>query len=163
MTIAPHIIMGSLCYVFHERQVLLLKRANPPHQGLWSPPGGKMEYGESPQECCIREIQEETNLSIANPELRAIHSIVDVAIPIHWQLFIFRATIAEQFTPQHQPDHNEGEMRWFTLDELPSVNRPYTDTLYWSHLMSDHPTIWQGKVIYDTPDKLVSEHIYAPD
>ena len=62
-----HIVVGSLCYVFRDDSVLLLKRANPPHVGLWSPPGGKMEHGESPQACCIREVYEETGLTIHNP------------------------------------------------------------------------------------------------
>lgn len=157
----PHIIIGSLCYVFYEQQVLLLKRVNPPHQGLWSPPGGKMEHSESPHDCCIREIQEETSIHITSPELCAIQTVVDIAFPIHWQLYIFRTTLIEKLVPRNQPDHDEGELRWFAFDELPSIDRPYTDQQHWAHVISGSPSIWQGKFVYDTPHQLVDEQIYG--
>ncbi len=158
---SPRIVMGSLAYVFYDNQVLLLKRANPPYQGYWSPPGGKMEFGESPHDCCIREIAEETGLHISSPELRAIQTVVDVEIPIHWQLFAFRIYLNQApNTLSPHPDHQEGELRWFGLDELPNIKRPYTDQQYWGHLISDNPSIWQGKFEYDTPDKLTAEQVY---
>ena len=156
----PRVVIGSLCYIFYEHQVLLLKRVNPPHQGLWSPPGGKMEFGESPYECCIREIQEETSIQIVSPELCAIQTVVDIAIPIHWQLFIFRTTLPEKIMPNHQPDHDEGELRWFALDELPAIDRPHTDKQHWSSVIGDSSSLWQGKFIYDTPHHLVDEQNY---
>lgn len=158
----PRFVVGSLCYIFFEQNVLLLKRANPPHQGLWTPPGGKIEFGESPKENCIREILEETSIHILSPELRAIQTVVDIAIPIHWQLFIFRMTLTEKIIPKHQPDHDEGELRWFALDELEGIDRPYTDKQHWSHLVTNQSSLWQGKFVYDSPHQLVDEQIYSP-
>ena len=153
-----HIVVGSLCYVFRDDSVLLLKRANPPHIGLWSPPGGKMEHGESPQACCIREVYEETGLTIHNPTLRAIQTVIDIAYPVHWLLFIFRADTA---TGDISSNHStEGELCWIPLNVLDNYPRPYADTVYWSHLLSDNPAIWQGKFVYDTPDKLLEEILY---
>lgn len=151
-----HIVTGSLCYIFHNDQVLLLKRNRVPHIGLWSPPGGKMEHGETPQECCIREIYEETGLTIQNPVLRAVQTSIDVAYPVHWLLFIFRTenpSGALQETP-------EGELRWIGLDDIARYNRPYTDTQYWPALVDPSAPIWQGKYIYDTPDNLLEEYVY---
>lgn len=156
----PQIISGSLCYLFYEQQVLLLQRANPPHQGLWSPPGGKMEFGESPQACCIREIYEETSIHIVSPTLRAIQTVVDVAIPIHWQLFIFRVDLTEKIAPLAQSEHDEGDMRWFAFDELETITRPYTDQQHWSSITGEQSTLWHGKFVYDTPDTLVEEIVY---
>lgn len=154
------IVVGSLCYIFYEQQVLLLKRSNPPHRGLWTAPGGKMEFGESPQECCLREVHEETGFHIMMPELCAIQTVIDIAIPIHWQLFIFRARLNQKLSPQHQPDHHEGEFCWFALDELSAIHRPYTDQQHWAHVISNEVTIWQSKFVYDTPQKLVDEQNY---
>src|SRR5690242_7134352 len=89
-----HIITGALCYIFDNDQLLLLKRNRPPHVGLWSPPGGKMELGEAPSQCCIREVFEETGLTISKPRLRAIKTTVDLAYPVYWTLFVFQATVA---------------------------------------------------------------------
>lgn len=154
-----HIVSGSLCYIFRDNQVLLLKRNRPPHIGLWSPPGGKMEHGETPQECCIREIYEETGLTIANPMLRAIQTSVDVAYPVHWLLFIFRA---ENPTGDLQA-MAEGELHWVGLDELARYNRPYSDMQYWEALVNLDAPLWQGKYVYNTPADLLEELVYGDD
>jgi 8-oxo-dGTP diphosphatase len=45
-----------------EGQLLLGERIHSHGTGTWSPPGGHLEYGESPKECAIRELREETGL-----------------------------------------------------------------------------------------------------
>ena len=49
----------------------MIKRNKAPNQGLWSPPGGKlqMDLGESPVECAKREAKEETGLELADNDL----------------------------------------------------------------------------------------------
>jgi ADP-ribose pyrophosphatase YjhB (NUDIX family) len=51
--------------IFRERHLLLVRRARQPAQGLYTLPGGRVEYGETLAEALIREIREETALSIA--------------------------------------------------------------------------------------------------
>ena len=151
-----HIIIGSLCYVFRDDSVLLLRRARPPHVGLWSPPGCKLELGESPQDGCVREIREETGLTIYRPVLRVVQTVIDVAYPVHWLLFVFRADdAAGELRPTP-----EGELRWMTLADLAQIARPHADRQYWSHIVNPHPGIWQGKFVYDTPATLREETRY---
>jgi 8-oxo-dGTP diphosphatase len=45
-------------------KVLLIQRARAPWLGLWSLPGGRLEPGETAEQCAIREVREETGLSI---------------------------------------------------------------------------------------------------
>jgi len=52
-----------------DLSVLLIKRGNPPAQGLWSLPGGKMEHGETIFECGVRELWEETGIRENSVEL----------------------------------------------------------------------------------------------
>ena len=152
------VVVGSLCYVVHEERVLLLKRARPPHIGKWSPPGGKMEFGESPEDCVIREIQEETGLTIINPMLRGVQTVVDVDWPIHWLLFIY---LAREFTGTlRDTAHEEGELRWIPIADLAQYERPYADQQYWVHVIDDDPQVWRGRYRYNTPDTLMDEIIY---
>lgn len=155
------IVTGSLCYVLRQdadggRSVLMLRRERPPQQGMWSAPGGKLHMGEAPDECVIREVHEETGLWIARPELRAVVTVFDAAWPIHWLLFIYRAS---HFSGDLRPGE-EGELRWISLDALESYPRPYADCQYWAHVLSDDPAVWRGKFIYDTPRTLVDEIRY---
>ena len=53
--------------IVREGKVLLIKRAYAPYQHLWTLPGGRLEPGESIEQCAIREVLEELNLTIRNP------------------------------------------------------------------------------------------------
>lgn len=47
-----------------EGRLLLVQRANPPAQGRWSLPGGRVEPGEQAQDAVRREVREETGLDV---------------------------------------------------------------------------------------------------
>jgi 8-oxo-dGTP diphosphatase len=53
-------------------RVLLLRRKYVHGAGSWSTPGGHLEFGESPEECAIREAKEETGVDITDVKFRAI-------------------------------------------------------------------------------------------
>ena len=61
MTQAP--IPAALAVLVRDRQVLLVRRANPPDQGLWGFPGGRIERGETVFAAAERELAEETGLA----------------------------------------------------------------------------------------------------
>lgn len=63
--------VGIGVIIQHEGKVLVGKRINS-HAPFWSIPGGKLELGETFEQCAIREIQEETNLLITDPKVIAI-------------------------------------------------------------------------------------------
>ncbi|MED5528699.1 MAG: NUDIX domain-containing protein, partial [Actinomycetota bacterium] len=51
--------------VFDDQgRLLLVQRANPPAQGLWSLPGGRQEPGETAEQGVVREVREETGLTV---------------------------------------------------------------------------------------------------
>jgi len=53
--------------LIRDGKVLLIKRAFAPYQHMWTLPGGRIEPGESIEQCAIREIAEEVGLAIRNP------------------------------------------------------------------------------------------------
>ena len=55
---------GSSVVVLRRDAVLMVKRARPPFQGLWSFPGGRAERGEDPETTARRELLEETGLAV---------------------------------------------------------------------------------------------------
>jgi ADP-ribose pyrophosphatase YjhB (NUDIX family) len=46
-----------------EKKILLIKRGIAPKKGVWGPPSGFIEVGETPEEACLRELKEETGVS----------------------------------------------------------------------------------------------------
>jgi 8-oxo-dGTP diphosphatase len=59
------IIVVTAAIVQDEGKILLAQRRKDSHQGLkWEFPGGKLEFGESPEECLVREIREELDINI---------------------------------------------------------------------------------------------------
>ncbi|MDQ7037004.1 MAG: NUDIX domain-containing protein [Anaerolineae bacterium] len=118
--------------------------------------GRQTEHGESPQETVHREIYEETGLTIKNPVLRALQTSVDIHYPVHWMLYIFVAT---DFSGQLMTT-TEGILQWHALQDVPQLKRPYPDTLHWEGIINEKQGLWQGKFVYDTPEKLLEETIY---
>jgi 8-oxo-dGTP pyrophosphatase MutT (NUDIX family) len=74
--------IGSCAVIFDEtrKRVLLTQRTD---NGLWCLPGGKMESGETLEECCQREVFEETGLEVRTKRLIGIYSNRD-------QLIVYR-------------------------------------------------------------------------
>src|SRR5512143_2803433 len=81
--------VGSSAVIFDDKRekVLLTKRAD---NGLWCLPGGKMEPAESIEECCRREVVEETGLEVELKRLVAIYSNRD-------QLVVYKDGAKVQF------------------------------------------------------------------
>lgn len=72
MTGYPRPTAGVVC--LRGREVLLIKRGNPPRQGQWSLPGGRIEWGETTEAAALRELKEETG---CDGELLGLIDVVD--------------------------------------------------------------------------------------
>lgn len=65
-------IGATLCFVKYKENILLINRNKPPFMGMWNAIGGHLEKGESPRECAIREIYEESGLKVKDVELISV-------------------------------------------------------------------------------------------
>jgi 8-oxo-dGTP diphosphatase len=79
VTAKPLLLVAAAALVDIDGRVLICKRpAGKPLAGLWEFPGGKVEEGETPEDCLIRELKEELGISVAHaclaPFVFASHS-----------------------------------------------------------------------------------------
>ena len=144
------IIPGSLCYLVRDGHVLLMQRRNPPHIGLWSPPGGKMNPGESPLDCVRREYFEETGLTLLHPQLRAVTTVLHAGMAMHWLLFIY---LAGDFRGELRAS-DEGDIQWIGLDALDQYPRPAADVQMFEHVLQDC-AIREMEFGYDEANELI--------
>ncbi len=104
--------------VEHEGRLLLVKRAVEPSSGCWDIPGGFLEADEHPQAGAIREVREETGLSVEPTNLFGIYMDRytydgggDHCLNIYYSARIVGG--------EEQPDDDAADLAWFSPHELP--------------------------------------------
>lgn len=113
-------ILATLCYVQHEGKTLMMHRNKRPddvHHGKYNGLGGKFEPGESPEECVVREVFEESNLRIV-PQLRGIMTFPQFAKGDDWYCFLYTA---QKFTGDLKTDCPEGDLVWVPDHMVPDL------------------------------------------
>lgn len=92
----------------------MIHRRKAPNVGLWDGVGGKVEPGEDPVAAVIREVSEETGLTVEAPEFRAVWVVVARDTGQIWMLYTFTAPV-----PSGEPvASDEGDLEWVDLDRL---------------------------------------------
>ena len=110
-------LQTTICYIFNENnQVLLQHKAKGFGQGKWNGPGGKIEENENEMECIIREVKEETGISIMEAEKIAKFDFI-FAEKDDWnnQSHVFLAKKWEG----ELTESDEGKLEWFNVDKIP--------------------------------------------
>lgn len=113
--------MATLCYVRQGGKTLMLhriKKANDMHAGKWNGLGGKLLPGETPEACAIREVYEESGLTLINPVLRGIITFPGFANDDDWYCFLF---VGRAFTGELS-DSDEGVLAW--IDDTVLLDLP---------------------------------------
>ncbi len=137
--------LATLCYLRHAGKTLMLhriKKENDIHHGKWNGLGGKMEAGETPEACILREFYEESGLRIHNPVLRGVLTFPEFANGEDWYAFVFLATDFDG----EMIDSPEGELRWIPNDEVPDLPLWEGDRIFLPWL--DAPGFFSGKFVY---------------
>lgn len=127
----------TLCYLERDGQYLMLHRVKKSHDvnhGKWIGVGGKFEFQESPEDCLLREVREETGLTLKSWRYRGIVTFLyndDEAEYMH--LFT-----ADGWTGTLK-DCAEGELRWVPRAEVESLNLWQGDRIFLALLARDEP------------------------
>jgi 8-oxo-dGTP diphosphatase len=136
--------LATLCYVQRGNQVLMLhriKKANDIHQGKWNGLGGKLEPGESPERCVIREVREESGLEISQPQYRGLLVFVDFKEE-DWYVWVYTASrFAGELT-----ESAEGALAWVDADKITSLPLWESDHVFLPWLQQ--PGVFSARFVY---------------
>ena len=114
----PRVGLGVL--IFNKQdEILLGKRKNSHGSASWGPPGGHLEFGESFEECAIRETKEETALNIISPTFLAITNDFFEYDQKHYVSIFMKADMPENQEIQNLEPHKIEKWCWFNLSFLP--------------------------------------------
>ena len=118
----PHPAVATDCVVFgfdgRELRVLLIERGIEPYKGAWALPGGFIRMDETAEQTALRELQEETGLSLTYLKQFKAFSEVD-RDPRERVISIAFYALARKSDVQGGDD--AAQAQWFALDQLPRL------------------------------------------
>jgi 8-oxo-dGTP diphosphatase len=147
--------LATLCYLKRAGKTLMVhrtKKAGDMHAGKWNGLGGKLEPGETPEECALREIQEESGLTVTSPELKGLLTFPAFSNDEDWYAFVF---VAREFEGE-LIDSPEGVLRWIDDAELLNLNLWDGDRIFLPWL--ERAGFFSGKFVYRS-GKLIDHHV----
>ena len=137
--------LTTLCYIERDGCWLMMnrvKKARDENAGKWIGVGGHLEAGESPDECIVREVREETGLTLLNFRLRGIITFI---LPDWGDELTFLYTGEAQ--GEAAEDCPEGILRWVPIDETPRLPLWAGDRVFLP-LLRERDGVFSLKLIY---------------
>lgn len=138
------VIQYTLVYLTNHDKVLLIKKApGRSHAGEWMGLGGKLEREEDPVSSAVRELREESGLTMADPRLRGTFiwidevqcGIVYIVTGTRWD-----GTLAES---------DEGALQWHRIADLPSLEGlARHQRLFLDRILAGSPDFYSGVAVY---------------
>ena len=138
-------IAATLCYVRSGGRTLLLhrnKKEGDVHRGKWNGLGGKLEAGESPDECVIREVREESGLTLLDARWRGVLTFPAFRAGEDWLVFVYTASRFEGALDECA----EGTLEWVPDARIPGLPMWEGDRIFLPWLERDG--FFSGKFIY---------------
>jgi 8-oxo-dGTP diphosphatase len=142
-----------------------IKKDHDQSHGKWLGIGGKFEDNESPDECLLREVYEETGLKLTSYRLRGIVSFISDIYETEYMFLYtgdaYEGTLYEEsdgsLTPvinEKKTPCNEGVLKWIDIDKVPSLKLWEGDRIFLKKLR-ESDDFFTLKLVYEG-DNLVS-------
>ena len=128
--IRPLFQVFAAAVIFDEDRNILLVKSTYNRFHPWGLPGGSLEYDEHPEEAVIREVMEETHLTVCIEKLLLVSSWTPDRVGLY---YLCRITGGTFF-----PSDEVSEFAFFSLDELPDVRPLDRDMIKRLHGLVDH-------------------------
>lgn len=143
--------MSTLCYILRGDEVLMLHRTvkkNDINHDKWIGVGGHFEHAESPEDCVLREVREETGYTLTSFRFRGIVTFVygeDTVEYMH--LFTADDFIGEPV------DCDEGVLEWIPRDRIMGLELWEGDRIFLK-LLEEDADFFSLKLVYNLGDEL---------
>lgn len=145
----------TLCYIEQDNNYLMLhrvKKKNDMNQDKWLGVGGKLEEGESPEDCLIREVKEETGLTLKKFAYRGFITFVSK----QWGTEYMHLYTATEYEGEIK-ECAEGTLEWVTKTEIENLNLWEGDKIFF-RLLEENDGFFSLKLCYDE-DRLICHEI----
>ena len=145
----------TLCYLERGDQYLMLhrvKKKNDASHDKWIGVGGKCEADESPDECMLREVKEETGLTVTSWRYRGIVTFISDIWPCEY-MHLFTA---DQWTGS-ETDCDEGDLQWIEKQKLFDLALWPGDRIFLRLIMNPDQTFFSLKLVYRGDDLVAAK------
>jgi len=139
-------LMSSLCYITRGEEYLLLHRVKREHDAnkdKWIGIGGKFEEGESPEECVLREVKEETGLTLTSWQYRGIVTFVSDRWPTEYMHLFSADGFEGKLT-----DCDEGVPEWISKRDFAALPQWEGDRIF-LRLLEENAPFFSLKLRYE--------------
>ena len=147
-------VNSTLIYLENESGEYLMlhrvKKKNDINHDKWIGVGGGFEYGESPEDCAIRETKEETGLTLTDYRFRGIVTFNCEGQKTTQYMHLFTAT---SWTGS-LTECNEGDLEWVAKEKVYSLPIWEGDKIFFRLLEEDRP-FFSLKLSYNAKDELI--------
>ena len=144
--------LSTLCYIEQDRKYLMLHRTvkkNDVNKDKWIGVGGHFEQDESPEECLLREVKEETGYTLTSYRYRGIVTFISGnGVTEYMSLFT-----ADGFEGELIPC-DEGELVWIEKEKIWDLNIWEGDKIFF-RLIAEDRGFFSLKLVYDGHDNLI--------
>lgn len=149
--------LTTLCYIEKDNKYLMLLRNKKKidiNKNKWIGVGGKFEADESPEECLLREVKEETGLTLTEYKMRGIITFISD----EWETEYMYLYTAGKFEGNIM-ECDEGELKWIPKDELFDLNLWEGDKVFLKMLIENSPffsmkLVYTGNTLKDIQTKI---------
>ncbi len=149
--------LTTLCYIEHDDSYLMMHRTKKEkdiNKDKWIGIGGHFEYGESPDECLLREVDEETGLTLTSYTARGVITFIYGENVVEYM----HLYTADGFTGEiHECD--EGELVWVPKEKVMELPIWEGDKIF-LRLLNERKDFFSLKLVYDVEGTLLEWEVH---
>ena len=124
MTAPTHPVVGVGAVVIRDRSVLLIRRGKEPLKGRWLIPGGTVELGESLQDAVVREVREETGLTVSPREAVLVFDRIERALGAVAYHYVIVDYVCDLVGGTLAAGSDAADAAWVPVDALKNYDVP---------------------------------------